>query len=725
MKHRIGIIALILAVTAAVSADSISVAKPADGAVVSPLKPAQKIFLKTDLETLRELFRDSEITRYWIHDVGSNPAGITLDWNFSGERGEITYSVEWGTDPELTDAAKCTVPHSAHTLYNLEIGETYYWRANAEYKDGRVISTPVSRFTVEPLTPRVLYVPNMGNVRDLGGRIGLEGRIVPQNKIFRNTGLNENSADGKVPGPPRFTDEGRRVLTEEMKIKTELDLRSLGETAGMTVSPLGESVKYINISSTCYGASFSRTGLENYAQLFPIFCDENNYPIDFHCIAGADRTGTLAYILLAILGVDQEEIIRDYTFTSFMYTRGVDLADSIAAGLEKYGPGEPVIRQAERFLLDAGITPAQIMAFRNIMLGPGTDPGPVLAREIRLRGKIDGLKAAYPLPADKIKAAECPLYDIKRTISGHEVNLRTPAWEKDPLVFAGADGDGNTLFIFKNNNRGTVYTRLEVPETDGGYCIFDPVERIVFASPSGDVRWTAGEFSEFPIPLPGHFSTILTVGSGLPDGDWETAFFAEPELSGSGTLGFLARQLDKVPVLDGADTDGEWDGVDAFLLTDFNGREVKNPPSVKMASDAGNNVLYLLMEAEDSDVVAEKTADGSKAWEDDSFEIFLSEEGTPGYVQIVISRAGGVYHAFVDAPGFEKNWDMDRVGHKIVSDGDGWSLEVALPLDFFELKGFPVINVCFNDQPRPVQLNLVPTGGAFHNRSAMLPLIFE
>ena len=723
MKIRLLATAILLAACAAVPADSISIAGPTDGACVSPLKPAQKIFLKTDLATLRELFNDPGIVRYWSHDVNSNPAGITLDWNFSGARDQITYSVEWGADPELKDAKKSTAPHSAYTLYNLELGETYYWRANAEYKDGTVLSTPVVKFTVEPLTPRVLYVPHMGNVRDLGGRIGLEGRVVPQNKIFRSTGLNNNSSDGKVPGAPRFNDEGRRIMMEDFKIKTELDLRSLGETAGMTVSPLGESVKYINYSSTCYAATLSQAGLENYAQLFPVFCDPENYPIDFHCIAGADRTGTLAYILLAILGVDEEEILRDYCFTSFMYTRGPSGADSIAAGLETYGPGEPVIRQAERFLLDAWITAEQIMAFRDIMLGPGTDPGPVLAQEIRLRENIDQLKAAHPLPAERIQAEECPLYEISRTVAGHDLHLRTPAWDKNPLIFAGANADGETLFFFQNTNRYSVYARLKAPETET-CCIFDPIEQKVFTSPSGDDVWTAEEISGLRVPLPEHFRTVLIVGRELPEGEWESVFFAEPDTDTAKNLGFLVRKLDKAPVLDGADTDGEWESVDAFLLTDFQGREVANPPAVKFASDAENNTLYLLIEARDKDVVAKRTGN-DKTWEDDSFEFFLSEEGTPGYIQIVVSRAGGIYHGFTGAPGFEKNWDMDRIAFKLRDDGEKWSLEVALPLDLFTLEGFPVINVCSNNYPKPIQLNLVPTGGSFHNRAAMLPLIFE
>ena len=100
-----------------------------------------------------------------------------------------------------------------------------------------------------------------------------------------------------------------------------------------------------------------------------------------------DRTGTLAFVLEAILGIDEEEIVKDYLFTSFMDPRGFNNIDILTQCLEQYGPGEPLIRQAERFLLDAGITPEEIMAFRDIMLGPGTDPGPVLLEEAYVRSK--------------------------------------------------------------------------------------------------------------------------------------------------------------------------------------------------------------------------------------------------------------------------------------------------------------------------------------------------
>ena len=61
-----------------------------------------------------------------------------------------------------------------------------------------------------------MNVPDVDNFRDLGGRLGLEGRRIAQNKIYRSSGLNNNSSDGKIPGPARFTEEGRRIMLEAL-----------------------------------------------------------------------------------------------------------------------------------------------------------------------------------------------------------------------------------------------------------------------------------------------------------------------------------------------------------------------------------------------------------------------------------------------------------------------------------------------------------------------------
>ena len=41
----------------------------------------------------------------------------------------------------------------------------------------------------------------------------------------------------------------------------------------------------------------------------------------FHCMAGADRTGTLAFIIGALLGVSESDLSKDFELTSFYSTR--------------------------------------------------------------------------------------------------------------------------------------------------------------------------------------------------------------------------------------------------------------------------------------------------------------------------------------------------------------------------------------------------------------------
>lgn len=45
-----------------------------------------------------------------------------------------------------------------------------------------------------------------------------------------------------------------------------------------------------------------------------VFANPDNYPIIFHCRGGADRTGSLAFILNALQGVSEADLIKDYEF---------------------------------------------------------------------------------------------------------------------------------------------------------------------------------------------------------------------------------------------------------------------------------------------------------------------------------------------------------------------------------------------------------------------------
>ena len=51
--------------------------------------------------------------------------------------------------------------------------------------------------------------------------------------------------------------------------------------------------------------------------IFDLLADQSNYPIYYHCTAGADRTGTISYLISGLLGVPYEDLTKDFELTSF------------------------------------------------------------------------------------------------------------------------------------------------------------------------------------------------------------------------------------------------------------------------------------------------------------------------------------------------------------------------------------------------------------------------
>ena len=113
---------------------------------------------------------------------------------------------------------------------------------------------------------------------------------------------------------------------------------------------------------------------------FRVFCDPVNYPVYFHCIGGADRTGALAYVLNGILGVSRREIEGDWESTFYPNIpggeEGTDSDNHVwnsewhfNLGFARYGiNGDSWNRRIELYLLDCGITADEIEDFRSIML---------------------------------------------------------------------------------------------------------------------------------------------------------------------------------------------------------------------------------------------------------------------------------------------------------------------------------------------------------------------
>ena len=213
----------------------------------------------------------------------------------------------YGLKADLSDATAqvCDIHARQVEIANLVPGRTYYFAIQTTR--GVVAKGQVN--TEGQL--RMIKVPSGNNVRDLGGWPTADGKRIRYEHIYRGGEMNAEHVMNQTD-----LQELRRL-----NISAEVDLRRDSDFPGAvtTSSALGTDVNYIYVNQDYYGADALRDYTDKYYNVFNFILKnlKEERSIYFHCIAGADRTGALAFLLEGLLGVSRSNLCKDYELTTF------------------------------------------------------------------------------------------------------------------------------------------------------------------------------------------------------------------------------------------------------------------------------------------------------------------------------------------------------------------------------------------------------------------------
>ena len=216
--------------------------------------------------------------------------------------------------------------------------------------------------TLTPLDQVRWIKSQTANMRDLGGW-ACDGGTVRYGLLYRSGELNAQDED---------------LFIKELGIHTECDLTADGTPA------FPGKMRYIGHTSyAMYSLANTEAWRVNLRGIFEAV--QYGDPVVFHCSMGADRTGTLACILEALLGVSQSDLDKDYELTSFYalrarngnYQGGTTDWAHLIAQIQALS-GSTFRDKAVTFVLSLGFTAAEINAYRRAMIdgNPADITGP-------------------------------------------------------------------------------------------------------------------------------------------------------------------------------------------------------------------------------------------------------------------------------------------------------------------------------------------------------------
>lgn len=291
------------------------------------------------------------------------PVPVTLEWTC--KENATYYLVYVSTNEDMSDAMSFVTNKTSVQVENLFVGYNYYWQVDA-ICGSNMLRSEVFTFTTAD-SPRTVTIEGVSNTRDIGGLPTADGNRIAQGMIYRGGKLND------------ITEKGKQQFLHVLGIKTDYDLRTIGEGGAGVKSPVSDSLKYFNFDGRYYVGPYGKgfdteEGKAIMADEVRVFADPSNYPVYIHCSLGRDRTGTIVFIIQALCGVERTDLLMDYEMSMFSVSGTLDGGNPFDAIKATYTyindnyEGDSFAEKTENYLLSIGITAEEIATIRSIMI---------------------------------------------------------------------------------------------------------------------------------------------------------------------------------------------------------------------------------------------------------------------------------------------------------------------------------------------------------------------
>jgi protein-tyrosine phosphatase len=173
-----------------------------------------------------------------------------------------------------------------------------------------------------PVNTRRIDLTGPCNFRDLGGYSTVDGHTTRWGRLYRSDSMH-TLTDTDLP------------MLRELGVRTAIDFRSTPEIEETGIGPLHDaSIRHVH-SPTFDGTRPSErislptgdwnaadfylrmlsSGAAAYVLAATTLMEPDAMPAVFYCMAGKDRTGVFAALVLGLLGVPDDVIVADYVLT--------------------------------------------------------------------------------------------------------------------------------------------------------------------------------------------------------------------------------------------------------------------------------------------------------------------------------------------------------------------------------------------------------------------------